>query len=156
MTISLCAILIEATRDITFGLPIMLILMMAKWVGDYFNEVSAFIFYLTHFGTFEFTLGNLRFTYRARRSARFGLGTARIIVEYPNSVSLLQLFIFVNVLNFLHFRQVMCPRVVVVREIEKVGRLYQILRETRHHAFPVVDEYEPGEATQVCFTGIYP
>ena len=41
MTISLCAIIIEATHNITFGLPIMLILMMAKWVGDYFNEVSS-------------------------------------------------------------------------------------------------------------------
>lgn len=39
MTISLTAILVEATRDITFGLPIMLVLMVTKWVGDFFNEV---------------------------------------------------------------------------------------------------------------------
>ncbi|EJW85666.1 chloride channel protein 7 [Wuchereria bancrofti] len=38
MTISLTAILVEATRDITFGLPIMLVLMVTKWVGDFFNE----------------------------------------------------------------------------------------------------------------------
>ncbi|PAV60642.1 hypothetical protein WR25_14410 isoform B [Diploscapter pachys] len=38
MTISLTAIIIEATKDITFGLPIMLVLMIAKWVGDMFNE----------------------------------------------------------------------------------------------------------------------
>nr|CAD2202897.1 unnamed protein product [Meloidogyne enterolobii] len=38
MTISLTAIIVEATKDITFGLPIMLVLMIAKWVGDFFNE----------------------------------------------------------------------------------------------------------------------
>ncbi|EFP05896.1 CRE-CLH-6 protein [Caenorhabditis remanei] len=38
MTISLTAIIMEATKDITFGLPIMLVLMVTKWVGDMFNE----------------------------------------------------------------------------------------------------------------------
>lgn len=38
MTISLTAIIMEATKDITFGLPIMLVLMVTKWVGDTFNE----------------------------------------------------------------------------------------------------------------------
>ncbi|XP_066597551.1 H(+)/Cl(-) exchange transporter 7 [Prorops nasuta] len=38
MTISLTAILIEATQGIYFGLPIIIVLIMAKWVGDFFNE----------------------------------------------------------------------------------------------------------------------
>ncbi|KAJ8664419.1 hypothetical protein QAD02_006081 [Eretmocerus hayati] len=38
MTISLTAILIEATQGISFGLPIIVVLMMAKWVGDFFTE----------------------------------------------------------------------------------------------------------------------
>ena len=40
MTISLTVIVMEATQDLTYGLPIMLSIMVAKWVGDIFNEVS--------------------------------------------------------------------------------------------------------------------
>jgi len=38
MTISLTIILIEATGNLTYGFPIMVVLMVAKWVGDFFNE----------------------------------------------------------------------------------------------------------------------
>ncbi|XP_077866634.1 H(+)/Cl(-) exchange transporter 7-like [Saccoglossus kowalevskii] len=38
MTISLTVILIEATGNMSFGLPVMLVLMMAQWVGNMFNK----------------------------------------------------------------------------------------------------------------------
>ena len=55
MTISLTAILIESTQGISFGLPIIVVLIMAKWVGDFFNEVLfVFFIFLRNFGTIKY------------------------------------------------------------------------------------------------------
>lgn len=37
MTVSLTVILLETTQDIQYLLPIMLTLIVSKWVGDLFN-----------------------------------------------------------------------------------------------------------------------
>ena len=38
MNLSLAVILMECIGDITFAFPLIIILMVSKWVGDYFNE----------------------------------------------------------------------------------------------------------------------
>lgn len=51
-TISLTVIIVECTDDISFGLPIMIVLMISKWVGDFITTVSTGIHYVHYFVKF--------------------------------------------------------------------------------------------------------
>lgn len=43
ITISLTVIVLETTGDITFAVPIILCVVIAKWVGDFFTPVSCLV-----------------------------------------------------------------------------------------------------------------
>ncbi|KHJ99498.1 chloride transporter, ClC family [Oesophagostomum dentatum] len=130
MTISLTAIIMEATKvvvfvivlsriffiylplffavlsqDITFGLPIMLVLMVTKWVGDIFNE-----------GLYDIHID---------------IQEIPILGWHPPKVSR-------NILA----EKVMRSDVVALERRERVARVVAILRTTSHHGFPVVDRIE--------------
>jgi len=108
MTISLTAIIVEATKDITFGLPIMLVLMIAKWVGDIFNE-----------GLYD---------------SHIALAEIPILGWHAPKVSR-------NIFG----QNIMRKDVVALEPVESVGRIVEILRSTKHHGFPVVDQIDVPE-----------
>lgn len=107
MTISLTAIIVEATKNITFSLPVMLVLMIAKWVGDMFNE-----------GLYD---------------SHIDLAEVPILGWHAPKLSR-------NILA----ENVMRKDVVALTPRENVGRIAEILRTTKHHGFPVVDQIDPS------------
>lgn len=56
MTISLTVIIMETTGNISFGLPLIVTLIAAKWTGDFFNEVltlNKYIFKFYNYANFR-------------------------------------------------------------------------------------------------------
>lgn len=103
MTISLTVIMIEATGNISFGLPLMITLITAKWVGDFFNE-----------GIYDIHIQ---------------LSGVPLLAWEPPPMSY-------NV----YASEVMSHPVVVLKNVENVGRIVQVLTEETYNGFPVVDE----------------
>mmetsp|Transcript_6745 Transcript_6745/g.10224 ORF Transcript_6745/g.10224 Transcript_6745/m.10224 type:complete len:269 (-) Transcript_6745:36-842(-) len=95
--------MMEATNDVTYGLPIMMTVMMAKWVGDMLSE-----------GMFDLYIDLNRIPF--------------LLWEPPSYMAKLTA------------EQVMKSSVVQFREVERVGLIYDILAETTHNGFPVVNE----------------
>lgn len=84
MTISLTAILIESTQGISFGLPVIIVLIMAKWVGDFFGEVKTIhvrLIYKSkiHFNNHSQFPGYIRDSYTNGRSSSFAVGGTSVI-----------------------------------------------------------------------------
>ncbi|XP_078096540.1 H(+)/Cl(-) exchange transporter 7 [Mustelus asterias] len=109
MTLSLTVIIMEATGNVTYGLPVMVVLMTAKIVGDLCIE-----------GLYDIhiKLQSVPFLGWEPPEKSHAL-TAREVMSYP---------------------------VTCFKQLEKVGRIVDILSDTsaNHNGFPVVDEnHEP-------------
>ena len=103
MTISLTVIMIEGIGSVTFGLPIMITLIAAKWVGDYFNRESIY-------------------------DSHIHLSSVPFLPWEPPSTS-----------STVYASEIMSSPVVTLRVVEKVKTLVEILQNTSHNGFPVVD-----------------
>jgi chloride channel 7 len=105
MTISLTVIIIECTGDITFGIPIMLSLIIAKWMGDFFNP-----------GIYDLHIEIL--------------GIPLLPWDPPEMCYAVKA------------SEMMSTPVKVLRTVEQIGKVVEIMDNHTHNGYPVVEDYE--------------
>mmetsp|Transcript_47555 Transcript_47555/g.157617 ORF Transcript_47555/g.157617 Transcript_47555/m.157617 type:complete len:770 (-) Transcript_47555:29-2338(-) len=101
MTISITVIVVECTTNISYLLPIALTIMVAKLVGDLFNE-----------GIYDMHI----------RLKRYPM----LPEEPPHERERLQA------------KHVMATSIKSVCDVERVGKIIDLLNTTTHHGFPVI------------------
>jgi len=105
MTISLTVIIIECTGDITFGIPIMLSLIIAKWMGDFFNP-GIYDLHIEIQGIPLLPWDPPEMCYAVKAS------------------------------------EMMSTPVKVLRTVEKIGKIVEVMDSHTHNGYPVVEDYE--------------
>jgi chloride channel 7 len=105
MTIAGCVIMLEASGNITYLLPLMVTFAGARYVGNAINE--PFYDILIHLKNMPFLEGSLH-----------SLG----------------------MLNYHPISEIMAKPVIVLQEIEKVGRVMEVLNTSSHYGFPIVNK----------------
>ncbi|XP_070575370.1 chloride channel protein C-like [Ptychodera flava] len=116
LTMSLTVIMMEITNDIQFLLPIMVAIVVAKWVGDFFTH--AIYHSILEFKCIPF------------------LDHEPIIYDNNHKAVNLELH---------YTRSAMVSPVIVVHTRESVSQLAHLLRDTVHGGFPVVRSNESGD-----------
>ncbi|XP_017769929.1 PREDICTED: H(+)/Cl(-) exchange transporter 7 [Nicrophorus vespilloides] len=102
MTISLTVIIMETTDNISFGLPLIVTLMAAKWTGDYFND-----------GIYDIHIQ---------------LSGVPFLSWDPPPLS-----------HNIYASEVMSHPIASLKNVENVGYIAQLLKDTSYNGFPVVD-----------------
>ncbi|XP_073241791.1 chloride channel protein D-like [Porites lutea] len=115
LTVSLTVIMMEITNDVQFLLPIMVAIMVAKWVGD-------FVTHPLYYALLE--LNCIPF-----------LAEPVILHKGSRAINL----------ELLKAGDAMSSPAIVVHKIESVSRLTQLLQDTRHCGYPVVVKTDRGD-----------
>ena len=121
MTISLTVILIEATNDYTYGLPLMLTLITARWVGNCFND------------------------------GLYDIHVHLNCVPILESDSLVGPWEQSRAHTLLLAKDVMSPiyRDLCLLETDRVRNVVVLLESTKHNAFPVIEPDSSGRMTLI-------
>ena len=118
MTVSLTVILIESTDEIQYGLPLLVTLMVAKWVGDLFNE-----------GLYDIHI-------EVREIPLLGWDSPEKMDRYVTNTAVF--LIFMSILFRLNATDVMNRDLKYIFPITRVRSIESLLRVTAHNAFLVV------------------
>lgn len=102
ITISLAVILMEATGDAVFGLPLFLASMCARWTGNAFGH-----------GIYDMHIVEMKHI---------------PLLEYLPAREMIALSV----------RDAMSSDVIAVEQVERVGRLVEVLQSCKHNGFPVL------------------
>ncbi|KAM6423776.1 H(+)/Cl(-) exchange transporter 7 isoform 2-T2 [Liasis olivaceus] len=150
MTLSLTVIMMEATGNVTYGFPIMLVLMTAKIVGDFFVE---FLSGRTIIARHAVLLPQKQFTESLDHFCKANQGLYDMHIQLQ-SVPFLHWEAPVTSHSFTA-TQVMSTPVTCLRQSEKVGTIVDILSDaaSNHNGFPVVESV-PGNDQMMGLRGL--
>lgn len=137
MTISLTVILIEATQGIYFGLPVIIVLIMAKWVGDFFNEVN--IIYIVFTNIICMFFNNKIFIFQGIYDIHIQMAGIPLLPWESPPLS-----------NNIYATEIMSHPVVALKTVENVGHIVELLKCVTFNGFPVVDPPSSDQVISTC------
>lgn len=138
MTISLTVILIEATQGIYFGLPVIIVLIMAKWVGDFFNEVN--IIYIVFTNIISMFFNNKIFIiFQGIYDIHIQMAGIPLLPWESPPLS-----------NNIYATEIMSHPVVALKTVENVGHIVELLKCVTFNGFPVVDPPSSDQVISTC------
>ena len=134
MTISLTVILLEATGNMQYVLPLMMTLMAARFTGNVFNEGEK-LYIPCSSCLLTFSLTNISYSSSGLYDIHIHL--KHIPFLEPEVPTIAERHEIVA-------GQVMSTEVKCLRPVERVGIVYDLLKNVSHGNFPIVDTASSG------------